>query len=145
MWSNPPQDILQTYAKEISDLKIVFLKYVSDEYLRSLYNGATLTMYPSRSEGFGFPILESFACGTPVMTCRNSCLQEIGRDVALYVGEDNVDEMVDVMKYFEKNLFNMELFKKLVMKRWKKMYLIHGLKKYMKIHGARFLYGMTCI
>lgn len=112
MWSNPPQDILQTYAKEISDLKIVFLKYVSDEYLRSLYNGATLTMYPSRSEGFGFPILESFACGTPVMTCRNSCLQEIGRDVALYVGEDNVDEMVDVMKYFEKNLFNMELFKK---------------------------------
>ena len=113
VWSNPPQDILQTYAKEISDLKIVFLKYVSDEYLRSLYNGATLTMYPSRSEGFGFPILESFACGTPVMTCRNSCLQEIGRDVALYVGEDNVDEMVDVMKYFEKNLFNMELFKKM--------------------------------
>lgn len=47
------------------------------------------------------------------MTCRNSCLQEIGRDVALYVGEDNVDEMVDVMKYFEKNLFNMELFKKM--------------------------------
>lgn len=45
------------------------------------------------------------------MTCRNSCLQEIGRDVALYVGEDNVDEMVDVMKYFEKNLFNMELLK----------------------------------
>ena len=113
VWSNPPQDILQTYAKEISDLKIVFLKYVSDEYLRSLYNGATLTMYPSRSEGFGFTILESFGCGSRVMTCLNSCLQEICRDFALYVGEDNVDEMVDVMKYFEKNLFNMELFKKM--------------------------------
>ena len=69
-------------------------------------------MYPSRSEGFGFPILESFAYGTPVMTCRNSCLQEIGRDVALYVGEDNVDEIVDVMKYFEKNLFNIRNFLK---------------------------------
>ena len=35
-----------------------------------------------------------------------------GEDIG-YVGEDNVDEMVDVMKYFEKNLFNMELFKKM--------------------------------
>ena len=39
---------------------------------------------------------------------------------------------------------NMELLKTCY-ETMEKMYLIHGLKKYMKIHGARFLYGMTCI
>lgn len=106
VWSNPPQDILKEYAKEIAEKRIIFLKYVSDEDLLSLYNGATCTMFPTRAEGFGFPILESFASGTPIMTCRNSCIEEIGKDVAIYVGEDNIDEMVDVMKLFENDSYN---------------------------------------
>lgn len=111
VWGNPPKDILEEYSKEISEKKIIFLNYVSDEDLISLYNGASCTMFPTRSEGFGFPILESFACGTPIMTCRNTCLEEVGQDVALYVGEDNIDEMVDVMKIFEGNKYNLDLFK----------------------------------
>ena len=110
VWSNPPQDILEEYSREISEGQIVFLNYVSDQDLVSLYNGATCTMFPTRSEGFGFPILESFACGTPIMTCRNTCLEEVGQDVALYVGEDNIEEMVSVMNMFETNSYDNALF-----------------------------------
>ena len=110
IWGNPPADILKEYDKEIAEKKIVFLNYVSDDDLLSLYNGATLTLFPTMSEGFGFPILESFACGTPVMTCRNTSLPEIGGDVALYVGEKNIDEMVDVMKFFENMKYDLDKF-----------------------------------
>lgn len=110
VWGNPPVDILNEYSKEISEKKIIFLSYVSDETLLSLYNGASVTLFPTLSEGFGFPILESFACGTPVMTCRNTSLPEVGGDVALYVGENDIDEMVDVMRLFENMKYDTEEF-----------------------------------
>ncbi|MBQ9231422.1 MAG: glycosyltransferase family 4 protein [Prevotella sp.] len=109
-WANPTQEIRSEFAKEISDGKILFLPFLSDEEIVALYNAASLSIYVSRKEGFGFPILESFACGTPIMTCRNSSLPEVGQDVAIYVGEDNVDEMVDVMRMFEKGSYDTSLF-----------------------------------
>lgn len=111
VWGSPPKDILYEYNNEITNKQIIFLDYVSDEELRILYNGASVTFFPTRAEGFGFPILESFACGTPIMTCRNTCLEEIGQDVAIYVGEDNIDEMCDVMRMFEDNEYDMDEFK----------------------------------
>lgn len=110
VWGNPPSDILEMCSKEVVEKRIIFLNYVSDDDLLALYNGATCTMFPTRSEGFGFPILESFACGTPIMTCRNTCLPEIGQNVAIYVGEDNEDEMIDVMKMFEYGKYDMSNF-----------------------------------
>lgn len=111
IWSNPPQHILIDYRKEIDNGRIKFLDYVSDNDLVALYNGTLATMYPSRYEGFGFPILESFACGAPVMTCRNSSLPEVGGDLAVYVGEDDIDEMVDVMDNFAMSRFDYKRFK----------------------------------
>lgn len=110
VWSNPPKDILEEYEKEISNEQVVFLNSVTDNDLRALYSGATVLMFPSKAEGFGFPILESFACGTPVMTCSNTSLTEVGKDVALYVGEDNIDEMINVMRLFEHEDYDMNLF-----------------------------------
>ena len=110
VWGNPPSDLLETYAKEIREKNIIFLDYVSDEDLTALYNGASCTMFPTRSEGFGFPVLESFACGTPIMTCKNTSLPEVGRDVALFVGEDDIDGMVDIMKLFESNSYDTNRF-----------------------------------
>lgn len=111
LWGAPPQSILDEYSKEILSGKIRFLDYVSDTDLVDLYNGALGTMFPSRYEGFGFPILESFACGTPVMTCRNSSLQEVGGDLAIYVGEDNMDEMTQVMEMFSSGKYDTCAFK----------------------------------
>lgn len=78
--------------------RIIFLSYVSDKDLNALYNEALATLFPSRYEGFGFPILESFACGTPVMTCKNSSLKEIGKELAVYTKEDDIEEMASIMQ-----------------------------------------------
>lgn len=110
VWEGFPKELSVEYKNEIELGKIIILGSVSDDDLRVLYNGATCTMFPTRAEGFGFPILESFACGTPIMTCKNTCLEEVGKDAAIYVGEDDVDAMVEVMKMFENNEYDMEFF-----------------------------------
>lgn len=110
IWNEPPSHILSRYSREIENGKIKFIKYVSDDELVSLYSGALATLFPSRYEGFGFPVLESFACGTPVMTCRNSSLPEVGGDLAVYVDEDSIDEMVQAMEMFANSQFDIESF-----------------------------------
>lgn len=109
-WSNPFPEIKEEFGKEIKEKKILFLPFLSESEIVALYNGASMSVYVSRKEGFGMPILESFACGTPVMTCNNSSLPEVGQDAAIYVGEDNIDEMVDVMRIFESTSYNQNLF-----------------------------------
>lgn len=99
-WGNPPAKFLNQYSKEIENKKIIFLPYIGDDELATLYTGAMATVYVSSFEGFGFPILESMACGTPVITCRNSSLSEIGLDLATYVKERDVDELADCMEVF---------------------------------------------
>lgn len=110
VWGNPSKELLNEYAVEINSKQLIFLNHVSDDVLRALYNGASCTMFPSRAEGFGFPILESFACGTPVMTCRNTCLEEVGQDAAIYVGEDDTDSMVNVMNMFDAGSYDVATF-----------------------------------
>ncbi|NLO06738.1 MAG: glycosyltransferase family 4 protein [candidate division WS1 bacterium] len=61
------------------------LGYVPDEDLPALYAGADLLLFPSLLEGFGIPVLEAFACGTPVVTSDESALPEIAGDAALLV------------------------------------------------------------
>ena len=99
IWRDPPSTITEKYSKEIDNRYIIFLNYVSDSELVDLYNGAICTLFPSRYEGFGFPIIESYACGTPVMTCRNSSLNEVAGDYAYYVGEDDIVQMAEIMHY----------------------------------------------
>lgn len=55
---------------------IVSLPYVSMEHLRALYNAADLLLFPSLYEGFGLPVLEAMACGTPVVASNTSALPE---------------------------------------------------------------------
>jgi glycosyltransferase involved in cell wall biosynthesis len=58
---------------------------VSDEELRALYAGAEAFAYPSLYEGFGLPVLEAMAAGTPVVTSNVSSLPEVAGDAALLV------------------------------------------------------------
>jgi alpha-1,3-rhamnosyl/mannosyltransferase len=63
--------------------RVKMLGYVPQQDLPSLYSAASATVYASLYEGFGYPVVESMACGTPVVTSDNSSLSEIARDAAL--------------------------------------------------------------
>jgi glycosyltransferase involved in cell wall biosynthesis len=62
-----------------------FTGYVPDAELPALYSGAACLLLPSLYEGFGFPVLEAMACGTPVVCANVSSLPEIAGDAALLV------------------------------------------------------------
>lgn len=61
---------------------ILILNHVSDSELVALYSGAKVFVYPSLYEGFGIPILEAMACGTPVACSSASAMPEIAGDAA---------------------------------------------------------------
>ncbi|WP_290631585.1 glycosyltransferase family 1 protein, partial [Aquisalimonas sp.] len=61
------------------------LGYVPDEILPSLYAGAAAFVYPSVYEGFGLPVLEAMACGTPVITNGTGALSEVAGEAAVTV------------------------------------------------------------
>jgi len=64
---------------------------VSDEELAALYRGARCLVYPSLYEGFGLPVLEAMACGTPVVTSRGGATEEVAGDAAVLVDPLDVD------------------------------------------------------
>ena len=72
--------------------------FARDEDLPALYSGATLTAFPSLYEGFGLPILESMACGTPVVTANVSSLPEVAGEAALMVDPYDVPALTDAMR-----------------------------------------------
>ncbi|WP_082615877.1 glycosyltransferase [Ensifer sp. Root278] len=80
------------FAEEASMLgdRVRFLGHVDDGELWTLYGSAVCTVFPSLAEGFGFPIVESFASGTPVITSNRSSMREIAGENALLV--DPLDE-----------------------------------------------------
>ncbi len=66
-----------------SDIR--FTGYVPDAHLPALYSGARVFAYPSLYEGFGLPVLEAMACGTPVVCANTSSLPEFAGDAAYLV------------------------------------------------------------
>src|SRR6185503_11785173 len=73
-----------TLANQHKDF-VRLLDYVPETDLAGLYSGARAFVYPSLYEGFGFPVLEAMACGTPVICANTSSLPEVAGDAALLV------------------------------------------------------------
>lgn len=67
------------------DSRVRFLPYVSDYDLPKVVQGASLLAYVSEYEGFGLPVLESLAVGTPVLTSAGTAMEEFGQDFVRYV------------------------------------------------------------
>ncbi len=75
---------------------VIFTGRVTDQELGSLYSRAKLFVCTSRYEGFGLPILEAMACGTPVISYNNSSLPEVIGQAGILV--NNVAELSQAMK-----------------------------------------------
>ena len=71
--------------------RVTFTGFFPAEDLPALYSAADVFVLPSLYEGFGLPIVESFASGTPVVTSNASCLPEIAKDAAILI--DPTDEI----------------------------------------------------
>ena len=73
--------------------RIVFLGFVPEARLPAIYRGALSVVLVSLYEGFGIPVIESMACGTPVVTSNISALPEISGDAAYLVDPENIDDI----------------------------------------------------
>jgi glycosyltransferase involved in cell wall biosynthesis len=73
------------------DVRVPSLGFVDDAELASLYRGAACLAYPSLYEGFGLPVLEAMACGTPVVTSIGSAPAQLANGAAVLVDPLDVD------------------------------------------------------
>ena len=80
----------------ISD-RVHYLDYVPDDDLPYLLNGAVAFLMPSLHEGFGVPLIEAMACGTPVITSNCSAMPEVAGDAALLVDPNSVESISSAM------------------------------------------------
>jgi len=78
--------------------RVRFLGYVRREELPGLYGGATAFIYPSLLEGFGLPVVEAMACGSPVITSNNSALKEVAGDAAVLIDPYAIDKMAQSLR-----------------------------------------------
>lgn len=90
--------LVGTVSQQFKDLKqkdVILTGYVPQDELPLLYCGATLFVYPSFFEGFGLPVLEAMACGTPVVASNVTSLPEIIGDAGILFDPFKVEEMAD--------------------------------------------------
>jgi glycosyltransferase involved in cell wall biosynthesis len=74
---------------------IVVLPYLSRDVLAAVYRHADLVLLPSEGEGFGLPVIEAMACGTPVVASDLSVLREVGGDAAQYCPVGNISSWIE--------------------------------------------------
>lgn len=104
------EKILKEIKKSPFREDIIIAGFIDDEDKPTVYNLASLFVYPSFFEGFGFPPLEAMKCGVPVIASNNSSLPEIVGKAGILIDPDKPDEIYRAMKEI---LSNKDLQKKL--------------------------------
>ena len=86
-------------ADETGDAdSVVRLGYVADARLPELYRGAAAFVYPSRFEGFGIPVIEAMACGTPVVASSHPSLDEACGDAAVRADPESPEAIAEAIR-----------------------------------------------
>lgn len=83
---------------------VILAGYVSDDWLPIYYQGAEALIFASLYEGFGIPIAEAMACGTPVITSNVSSMPEVAGNAALYVNPYDSEAIAGKMELLVKNM-----------------------------------------
>jgi len=84
--------ISKKYSSPYKD-DIILLGYVDRADMPMIYSGAKIFAYPSFYEGFGLPVLEAMACGTPIVTSNTSSLPEVAEEYAIYFDPNDIKAM----------------------------------------------------
>ncbi len=95
------KSIQEGYEQMTYKDEVVFIPHQSTKELRKIYGAATALVYISYFEGFGIPIIESFACGTPVITSNVTSMPEVAGDAAIIVDPFNIDQIVESLREIE--------------------------------------------
>jgi glycosyltransferase involved in cell wall biosynthesis len=93
------EQIFHVVKKLHIEEEVLFFGYVPDYYLPQLYQAASCFVYPSFYEGFGIPVLEAMAYGCPVITSKNSSMEEIAKGVALLVDPFNKKAIMNAINF----------------------------------------------
>lgn len=109
----------QKYTGSERSRKLIFLGPVSEEILLCLYKQAIALVYPSFYEGFGLPILEAMALGTPVITSNCSSMPEVSGQAAILIDPQSVDQLVDAMMRMVQDKEKRERFRQLGLRRFR--------------------------
>ena len=83
--------------------EIVFPGFIPEGELATLYSAAEMFAFPSHYEGFGLPVLEAMACGTPVVASRASSLPEVVGDAGLQVDPDDPEQLAAALELLALN------------------------------------------
>jgi glycosyltransferase involved in cell wall biosynthesis len=78
--------------------EVHFLGIVAESDLPALMAAADVFVYPSLFEGFGLPVLEAMACGTPVITSDRASLSEVAGDAAVIVPPDDAEQLAQAIE-----------------------------------------------
>jgi glycosyltransferase involved in cell wall biosynthesis len=95
------------------DGSVIFTGYVDDKVLNTIIKSAKLICYPTLSEGFGFPVLEGYGAGVPVVSSNTSSIPEVAGEAAILINPKNVYEIAMAI---ESILQNPVLVKEMVSK-----------------------------
>lgn len=90
-------EVFAEVTRQNVEERVHFLGFVADADLPALYSAASLFVYPSLYEGFGLPVLEAMACGTPVVASSQSALLEVVGEAGLLVDPGDVEAMAAAM------------------------------------------------
>jgi glycosyltransferase involved in cell wall biosynthesis len=93
----PPNDKLRERCEQsVYKDDIVLLSGKDDHFVKQAYSGASIFLFPSLAEGFGWPIAEAMAMGVPVITTNQAPMTEVGGDAAIYIDRYPLDiKLVD--------------------------------------------------
>lgn len=89
----PNRKLLQMHAKSPFKVDIHFLSGIEDKYVRLAYAGASVFLFPSLAEGFGWPVAEAMASGCPVITTKEAPMTEVAGHAGFYIPRSPFNEV----------------------------------------------------